>query len=458
MTAVAFSPSTIADSYEERRSTGRALRREIPRSAHAEWSPSVNRCDPIAILEAQAATRVPELVPIRYARMAESPFAFFRGAAAVMAADLAETPWTGLTVQACGDGHISNFGKFATPERNVIFDVNDFDETLPGPWEWDVKRLCASLWIAARDRGSSVAECEAIVLAAARSYRERIREASELHTMELWYDRIHIKDVISHFPPKYQGIVRADIKRARRKDHRRAVEKLTTSADGAARFVDDPPLVVHFRSTRTTAEDVEAMIRSYRESLTEDRKSLFDRFEVVDVARKVVGVGSVGTRCWIVLLQGPTRDDRLVLQVKQAEASVLEKHVGASSLGHHGLRVVVGQRLTQAASDVFLGWCDAPGSGNQYYVRQLWDVKGQGDITKMPLGKLPYYGALCALTLARAHARTGDAVPIGAYLGKGDRFDRSMATFAARYAETNELDHARLLEAIRTGRIASRSA
>jgi uncharacterized protein (DUF2252 family) len=439
---------------DERQAVGRALRAAVPRSAHGEWTPPRSRLDPVEVLEAQAETRAPELVPIRYGRMAESPFAFFRGGAAIMAMDLARTPVTGLKVQACGDAHVANFGKFATPERNLVFDVNDFDETLPGPWEWDIKRLCASLWIVARERGFSNARSMEIVMAAARSYRERLLESAALQTMELWYDRIHVKDVIEHFPPKYQAMVRRDIKRAQRKDHRRAVAKLTRAG---MRFVEEPPLLVHFKRTGRTSRDMAGTLESYRDSLTDERRTLFDRFHIVDVARKVVGVGSVGTLCWIALLKGPKPNDRLILQVKEAQASVLEQYVGASTFGHHGLRVVVGQRLTQAASDMFLGWCTAKRSGTHYYVRQLWDVKGQGDLTKMDFGSLSYYGALCALALARAHARTGDAVQISAYLGPSDRFDRALADFAEEYALTNERDHASFVAAIRKGRIKART-
>lgn len=448
--------TSTEDTCDERRLMGRALRRLVPRSSHAAFGASATRRDPIDVLEDQASSRVAQLVPIRYGRMSASPFAFFRGAAAVMAMDLAASPVTGLWVQACGDAHVANFGKFATPERNLVFDVNDFDETLPGPWEWDVKRLCASLHVVARDRGFHRAVCDEIVAAAARSYRERLLESTERRTLELWYDRIHIKEVIAHFPPRYQGIVRRDIKRARRKDHRRAVAKLTTTARGGVQFLEDPPLVVHLGNTGHELAELQVTLASYRESLTDERRNLFDRFRLVDVARKVVGVGSVGTRCWVALFEGPDHPagDRLVLQLKQAQASVLEPYVGASTFGRrHGLRVVAGQRLTQAASDLFLGWAESPRRRTQYYVRQLWDVKGQSDVLKMDAAKLGYYGALCALALARAHARTGDALQIAGYLGASDNFDRAVTTFAARYALINERDHATLLQAIRTGRL-----
>lgn len=441
--------------FEERRQMGRALRKRVPRSAHASWEPSTSRRDPIDVLEEQAASRIPELVPIRYGRMAASPFAFFRGAAAIMAMDLATTPVTGLAVQACGDAHVANFGKFATPERNLVFDINDFDETLPGPWEWDIKRLGASLHVVARVRGFSPAECDEIVIAAARSYRERLLETVPRAMLDLWYDRIHIKEVIDHFPIRYQSIVRRDIQRARRKDHRRAIAKLTKNVLGDVQFLEAPPLIVHIDDTTDDAHDIASAIEAYRRSLTEERRNLFDRFCVLDLARKVVGVGSVGTRCWIALLEGPDipGGDRLVLQLKQAQASVLEPYLGPSSFRHHGQRVVAGQRLTQAASDLFLGWCRAPQSGIDYYVRQLWDVKGQSDVLKMDFTKLSYYGALCALALARAHARTGDPIQIAGYLGTSDTFDRAIAAFSRRYALTNEQDHARLVDGIAEGRV-----
>lgn len=436
----------------DRKAAGRALRDVVARSAHGEWSPPATRSDPLAVLEAQAATRVPELGPIRYERMAESPFAFFRGAAAVMAMDLAGTPSTGIRVQACGDAHVNNFGKFASPERNLVFDINDFDETVPGPWEWDVKRLAASLLVVARQREFSPDDAEAVVSAASRTYRTRLADYSTWPMLDLFYERTEIKAVIEHFPMRYRSSVERDAKRARRKDHLRAVNKLTEVVDGRRRFVEDPPLVVHLEDTEHDIDDAHGLIESYRANLSDDRRALFDRFRLLDVARKVVGVGSVGTRCWIALFAGADdpENDLIVLQVKEAQASVLEPYVGSSTLGHHGKRVVVGQRMVQAASDIFLGWCDGPRSGNQYYVRQLWDFKGQGDPMVMDPAHLRAYGELCAWILARSHARTGDAVKIAGYLGNGSSFDRAIATFAAQYAITNEADHGALVEALRT--------
>ena len=441
-------------SAEERRAAGRALRATVPRSAHADWSPSPGRPDPFDVLERQASSRVPELTPIRYARMAESPFAFFRGAAAVMATDLATTPATGIRVQACGDAHVDNFGLFASPERNLVFDINDFDETIPGPWEWDVKRLCASLHVVARQRGFSRAECDGVVLAAARSYRERVTQYSTWRVLDLWYERTEIKEVIEHFPKRYRSHVRRDVKRARRKDHLRAVGKLTEVVDGRRRFIEDPPLIVHVGNTEYDDDDVAGVIASYRANLSDDRRHMFDRYRSLDVARKVVGVGSVGTRCWVALLEGrddPERD-LIVLQVKEAQPSVLEPFVGASPFEHQGERVVAGQRLIQAAGDVFLSWTEGPRSGHHYYVRQLWDSKGQGDPMVMDLDHLSYHGALCAWILARSHARTGDAVQISGYLGAATTFDDAIATFARRYAMTNESDHAAFRDTIALGK------
>lgn len=444
----------MIEKRRDRTERGRALRETVPRSAHAEWTAPKSRKDPVAVLERQAKSRLKELVPVRYARMAESPFAFFRGAAAVMAMDLAATPSTGLRVQACGDAHVNNFGKFATPERNLLFDINDFDETLPGPWEWDVKRLCASLAIVTRQRGFRPEEGERVIEAAARTYREHMADYARMRMLEVWYDRIAVDDVIAHFPARYRDAVRRDVERAQKRDHRRAVAKLTKPVDGESRFVEDPPLVVHVENTEHTLDDVHATLADYRRSLAEERRVLLDRFQLVDVARRVVGVGSVGTRCWLALFEGPfhPNGDPLVLQVKEAQPSVLEPYVGKCGFEHGGQRVVAGQRMIQAASDLFLGWCTAP-SGHKYYVRQMWDVKGQGDPMTMTPSGLGYYAALCAWTLSRAHARTGDAAAISGYLGKSNRFDRAIVEFSTRYAEVNEKDHARLCEAIRDGRL-----
>jgi uncharacterized protein (DUF2252 family) len=446
---------------DERREAGRALRADVPRSVHAEWDVEARDRDPVAVLEEQARTRVPELVPVRYERMATSPFAFFRGGAAIMAMDLATTPVSGLTVQACGDAHVANFGTFATPERNIVFDINDFDETERGPWEWDVKRLATSLHVVAREHGFKSGSRDEVVLEAMRVYREYVDQYAGMRALDVWYDRTTAEDLVAHFPKRYRAQAQHDVTRALRKDHVRAVARLTTDQEGRPRFVEDPPIVVHLDELEPSMDDVEATVAAYRESLTDERRFLFDRFRVVDVARRVVGVGSVGTRCWVALLEAVApvegSPDRLVLQVKEAPPSVLAPYVGRTPTGHEGRRVVSGQRLTQAASDLFLGWCQAP-SGHHYYVRQLWDVKGQGDLTKMDLAKLTHYGALCARALARAHARTGDAAALAGYLGGGAVFDRAIAGFAANYAAANERDHAALVDAIASGRVASNNA
>ncbi len=392
---------------------------------------------------------MPELGPERYQRMLVSPFAFFRGAAAVMAMDLATTPVTGLTVQACGDAHVSNFGEFATPERNVVFDVNDFDETIPGPWEWDVKRLAASLAVVCVESGFPAGVRTGVVVAAVREYREQMQRYADLRMRDLWYSRIDVDDVINHFPPEYRPLVERDVAKARRKTSRKAVAKLTEATEGGRKFVVDPPLIVGLEETEFELDEVMGLIDGYRLSLAEDRRHLFDHYKLVDVARKAVGVGSVGTRCWVGLLQGPDHpdEDLLILQAKEAEPSVLEQYVGPSALGHHGLRVVTGQRLTQAASDIFLGWSEGPRTGRHYYLRQLWDVKGAGDPAAMDPTNLTHYGALCAWALARAHARTGDPVAISGYLGNADNFDRAISAFAARYARQTVLDHDALARA-----------
>jgi uncharacterized protein (DUF2252 family) len=447
----------MATTRDDRFSAGKSLRKACPRSAHAEWTAAPDRPDVVAMLSQRAATRVPELLGVLYQRMSDSPFAFLRGTAAVMAFDLAGTVVSGLRVQACGDAHVGNFGQFATPERNVVFDVNDFDETLPGPFEWDVKRLAASLEVAFRANGVPAAVRSAAVAGAVRTYRERIADYASLRALDIWYARIDVEEVISFFPPRYRPNVRRDIKKSLSRTHLRALSKLTEVVDGHQRFIEDRPLLVRLENTEHELDEVTEMIDGYRASLPDEIRTLFDRFHLVDVARKVVGVGSVGTRCWVGLLEGPNHPagDPLVLQVKEAQASVLEPYAGASALPHHGLRVVAGQRLTQAASDIFLGWSEGPRTGRQYYVRQLWDVKGSGDPTIMDPQNLAHYGALCAWALARAHARTGDPAAISGYLGRSDRFDRAVASFAGRYADQTEADHAALVAAITDRRLPS---
>ena len=442
---------------EERYEQGRQLRVITPRRSHGEWTPSPARTDVVQVLERTSENRLPELVPYRHGRMSQSPFAYLRGSADVMAMDLSITPRTGLIVQACGDAHVSNFGEYATPERNLIFGLNDFDETLPGPWEWDVKRLAASVEVAMRDNGVPPFERRRAVAEAIGVYRRRMAEFSTLRTLEVWYSRIDIESVISFFPPQYRPLVKRDVKKAKKKNHLRALSKLTEVVDGRRRFIENPPLLVRLEHTEHDLDEVHGMIEGYRASLSDDVRELFDRFELVDVARKVVGVGSVGTRCWVGLFEGRHHPlgDPLFLQVKEAGMSVLEPYMGRTGLAHEGLRVVTGQRLIQAASDLFLGWSEGPKTGRHYYVRQLWDEKGQGDPGVMDYENLSQYAKLCGWALARAHARTGDPVMISGDLGKRDVFDLAIAEWASRYADQTITDHATMLQAISDGRIES---
>jgi uncharacterized protein (DUF2252 family) len=430
----------------------------VPRSAHADWTPDSARPDPIDVLEASNATRLPALVPIRFGRMVESPFAFFRGSAGLMALDLAATPVSGLRVQACGDAHVSNFGEFATPGRTLVFDVNDFDETLPGPWEWDLKRLATSLDLVVRLHTRSVAVRSQVVETAVRAYRQRMARSARMRVLDLWASRIEVGDVLGHFPSRYRrGIVR-NVERARRRTHVEAAARLTRLEGGRREFMEDPPLLVRLANTEHHPEEALAVFAGYRESLRDDRRELLDRFRLLDVARKTVGVGSVGTRCWVALFEGRRHGagDPLVLQIKEAGPSVLEPFAGGASQSNHGQRVVAGQRRTQAASDIFLGWSVGPESGRHYYVRQLWNMKGKGDPTLLDPASLARQGSLCAWALAHAHARTGDPVAIAGYIGRGSRFDRAIVEFAARYGDQVERDHAALVDAVSSGRVEAR--
>ncbi len=450
----------------ERAAAGKAARSEVRRSSHAAWEQPDGRADPVAILERQAASRVPELVPIRYGRMSASPFAFFRGAAAVMAADLATMPVSGLRVQACGDAHLSNFGAFAAPDRRLVFDLNDFDESLPGPWEWDVKRLAASFAIAGRENGFKRAERAAAVLSAARSYREAMRDFASQRNLDVWYARLDVESVMGEIDaePKLTKQVRRGVAKAQGKDSLKAVEKLTHLVNGELRIRSEPPLIVPAEElmavdeTRDLEQFLLEVLDAYRASLPGDRQHLLDGYRFRHLARKVVGVGSVGTRAWVVLLTGADDGDPLFLQAKEAEASVLEPYAGASRFKNHGRRVVEGQRLMQAASDIFLGWCPAVGlDGRQrdFYVRQLWDWKRSVEIERLTPHGLELYARICGWTLARAHARSGDRIEIASYLGGGDAFDRAIAEFSERYADQSERDHAALVAAIDSGRIAA---
>ena len=450
----------------ERVARGKAVRGEVPRASHAEWQPAPNRRDPVGVLEDQAKTRVPELVPIRYGRMLVSPFTFYRGAAALMAADLADSPRTGLHVQLCGDAHLSNFGAFAAPDRRLIFGVNDFDESLPGPFEWDVKRLAASFAVAGRDRDLDAGERARVNLAVARSYREAMREFAGMRALDLWYVRLDIDDIAREWAAQASGKQRKrfdrNVAKARAKDSLRALDRLTEVVDGQPRIISDSPLIVPIEELvsedqRAGLEDtLRDVIRRYRRTLTGDRRRLLERFRYVHAARKVVGVGSVGTRAWIVLMLGHDEGDPLFLQFKEAQPSVLEPYLTRSEYANHGQRVVEGQRLMQSASDIMLGWFRTPGVDGverDFYIRQLWDGKGSALVDVMEPNALETYAQICGWTLARAHARSGDAAMIASYLGGGDAFDRAMASFAEAYADQNERDYAAFQAAVADGRV-----
>jgi len=439
----------------------------VPRADHEKFEPPPGRADPVALLERQAKTRVPELVPIRYGRMLVSPFTFYRGAALIMANDLASTPRSGLNVQCCGDAHLSNFGVFASPERRLMFDVNDFDETLPGPWEWDVKRLAVSMLIAARDNGFSAKEQERIVLDTVGQYRTAMASFAGMKALEVWYSHLDVETVMqqyaSQFKPKMVKRTDKNLAKARTKDSMTAFSKLTEVVDGKARIVDQSPLIVPIeqlvqgRERDEMFEALRQLLSGYRETLGFDRRVLLEEFELTDFARKVVGVGSVGTRAYIALLVGRDGQDPLFLQMKEAEASVLEEFLGPSEFSNHGERVVVGQRLMQAASDIFLGWLHIDsgldGKPRDFYGRQLKDWKGSAEIEQMVPKALATYGKLCGWTLARAHARSGDRIAIAAYLGNGDSFDRAIVEFSSAYAEQNDSDYQDLAAAVKSGRI-----
>jgi uncharacterized protein (DUF2252 family) len=452
----------------DRAARGRACRSRTPRSSHAAWEPRADRPDPVALLEEQAAERVPELVPIRYARMSASPFAFYRGATYVMAWDLAKTPQTGIRVQLCGDAHLANFGAYASADRQLIFDLVDFDETLPGPWEWDVKRLAASVAVAGRENGFKAKRRSKMVRALASSYREAIRRFATMKTLDVWYARLNVADVqeLVHAQASAAQGKRVDkaVAKGRRKDHARAFAKLAVRTNGDARIRADPPLLVPIAdlvdSAGATRLELGArgVLDSYSHSLIGDRRHLLERYRYADLARKVVGVGSVGTRCWVVLMLGRDTDDPLFLQAKEAPRSVLERFAGPSHFANQGQRVIEGQRLMQAASDIFLGWLSEPVGledlePRDLYVRQLWDWKTSPDVAGMTPADMTLFARLCAWTLARAHARSGDAIAIAGYLGSSQAFDRAIASFAEAYADQNEHDHAALLDAIRSGRV-----
>jgi uncharacterized protein (DUF2252 family) len=454
-------------SVAERVARGKAARSEVPRASHATFKPLATRADPVELLERQAKTRVPELVPIRYGRMLVSPFTFYRGGAMIMAQDLAATPRSGLVVQCCGDAHLSNFGVFASPERALVFDVNDFDETLPGPWEWDVKRLAASMLIAAQDNGFRAKDQDRIVLDTVGRYGAAMADFAGMNNLEVWYAHLNIESVIQEFGSqvKPRRIKRAEkqLAKARTKDSMTAFSKLTEMVDGKPRIVDQSPLIVPADKLATgdqlqqLFETLHRVLREYRETLEFDCRVLLEQFDFTDLAHKVVGVGSVGTRAWIALYLGRDGQDPLFLQVKEADPSVLEEFLGPSEFANHGERVVVGQRLMQATSDIFLGWLHVDtgldGQPRDFYVRQLKDWKGSAEIEQMSPRAMAAYGRMCGWTLARAHARTGDRIAIASYLGNGDSFDRAILEFSRAYADQNERDYQQLATAVKSGRI-----
>jgi uncharacterized protein (DUF2252 family) len=451
---------------EERAAHGRKARELVPRSKHGDWAPPADRTDPLEILALQATTRVPDLVPIRYGRMAASPFAFFRGAAAVMAADLAHEVHSHLDVQLCGDAHLVNFGGFATPERDMIFDVNDFDETLPGPFEWDLKRLAASIEVAARSRGFDDVLRAKLVALSSRGYREAIRDFGAMGQLDVWYQRLDAVTLLNRWGSEAGQTViegfQKRVEKARTKDHLKAVARLTEHRDGKLRFRADPPLLTPFDELVAAgheAESIDSLVSAldgYRVTLNGDRQHLLSRYVFTDLARKVVGVGSVGTRCWVALFIGRDEGDPLVLQIKEAEHSVAEPFLEPSQYPNMGERVVEGQRLVQSASDIFLGWDTLRGIDGvtrDFYFRQMWDWKLSPDIDNMTVATFEVYAQMCGWVLALGHARSGDAIAIGSYLGAGPRFDEAMCRFASAYADQNELDHQALRFAIATNKI-----
>jgi uncharacterized protein (DUF2252 family) len=442
-------------SLEERAAEGRALRESVSRVEQGVWKRGDNRADPIDILQAADVDRMPELVPIRYGRMIQSPFAFYRGSAGVMAADLAVTPSTGIRVQACGDCHLMNFGGFATPERNILFDINDFDETLPAPWEWDLKRLVASFVLAARSIGLSDAKGRGAAETCARSYRKRLCEYSVMHPLEVWYARVTGKDVLATMPPARRGPIQARLDKAvERSGSEVDFPKLAGMVGGRLGIRDMPPLIFHPEMSRSPDfhAAVEQAFSAYRETLSDDRRALLDRYRVVDAAIKVVGVGSVGRRCWIALMMSASNEP-LFLQLKEAVESVLEPFAGKSVYPQHGQRVVMGQRLMQPASDQFLGWLTVAASGKHYYVRQLRDAKIKPLVETFDAETLLLYAKACGWVLARAHSKASDVCGIAGYLGAGGQFDEAMGRFALAYADQAERDHAALKTAVRKGRI-----
>ena len=474
-------------SIDDRKAKGLEARNRTALSGHAKWRPASDRPDPVGLLEEQDTTREPDLVPVRHGRMMVSPFTFYRGAAKIMAADLKDTPVAGLEAQLCGDAHLSNFGLFASPERVLLFDVNDFDETLPGPFEWDVKRMAASFAIAGRNNGFASPDTHAATLASVTAYREAMAAFALMGTMEIWYAHLDEDELMSAIRNTVAGTRKQDkggkkgkkdekqeklaklaekraakiAAKAHTRDSLQALSKLAELVDGEYRIVSQPPIVVPSRdlasayglSPDQVVPVIHDQFRAYRTTLQDDRRHLLERFKVVDVARKVVGVGSVGTRAFIVLLEGRDAQDPLFLQIKEATSSVLEPYLGKSRYSQHGERVVQGQRMMQAASDIYLGWTKGLDVRRHFYWRQLRDMKGSAEVEAMAPVGLTFYARICGWTLARAHARSGDPVAIAAYLGDGDAFDKSITDFSERYADQNERDYQEFVTAVRSGRL-----
>jgi len=464
-------PRGLSLTLDERIARGKTARTDAPRSSHGRWSPASDRPDPVALLEEQAATRIPELVPIRHGRMLVSPFTFFRGAALIMAADLGPTPRAGVNVQLCGDAHLSNFGVFGSPERRLIFDINDFDETFPGPWEWDVKRLAASFEVAGRELGFSPSDRRDVVMTAVSTYRLMMRRAARMRVLDAWYDHLDVDQVLLFVKKAVRDgrlgkaqakETAADVAKARTRDHLRAFAKRADEVGGELRFVADPPLIVPIDDLLppgTEREELDAwtasVVMAYRRSLARQHHPI-EEYRLLDSARKVVGVGSVGTQAWIHLFAGRDDGDPLILQSKEAQPSVLERFLGKSPYTNNGQRVVVGQHLMQAATDIFLGWYRAKGLdgvSRDYYARQLHDWKGGAEFETFRVPRATLYAELCGATLARAHARWGDRIAISSYLGSGDVFDRAIADFSAAYADQNERDYEAFSAAVKTGRL-----
>jgi uncharacterized protein (DUF2252 family) len=443
---------SLGPTVGERMKAGRALRERVPRSAHAKWAPAPDRPDPVTLLKESDRGRLSELLPIRYGRMRQSAFAFYRGAAALMAWDLAKTPVTKIRVQACGDCHLLNFGGYGSPERRLVFDINDFDETLPAPWEWDVKRLAASVVLAGRQKGIRERRCLDAARAVVASYREQMREYAHMPFLEAWYSHIDVDIFVEKAKTAREKKYWKKVERAAKMQTADYIlPRITEVSHGKRRIIDHPPLVYHPRDIAVIDEHVRALFHRYSLTLPEERRVILDRYRIVDIARKVVGVGSVGTRCDVALLMAG-KDDALVLQLKEALPSVLEAYAGKSRYPNRGERVVTGQRMLQAASDVFLGWTRAD-DGRDYYFRQLRDMKMKFDLESMTKSEWLEYVQICGWTLARAHARTGDAARIGGYMGKNATFDEAIGEFAVAYADQTERDHAELVKAIRAGQV-----